>query len=82
MDFRGYKVQCLEPDISGWQAAMSVDEIHYKSWRIEVLHGQPGWKTLVYRPTSPLHGVVAPDGPDRHAVMEEASVLIEGNPAS
>jgi len=56
--------------------------IHYKSWRIEVLHGQPGWKALVYHPTSPLHGAAVPDGQDRRAIMEEAKMLIEEYPAS
>jgi len=61
---------------------MGVDEVHYKSWRIEVLHGQPGWKTLVYYPNSPLHGAAVPDGPDRRAIMEELKTIIEEKPAS
>ena len=61
---------------------MGINEIHYKSWRIEVLHGEPGWKTLVYHPNSPLHGAAAPNGSDRSAVLAEAGVLIDGNPAT
>jgi hypothetical protein len=56
---------------------MAIDEIHYKGWRIEVLHGGAGWKALVYRPSSLLHDTRVPDGPDRHAVIELAKVLID-----
>ena len=59
-----------------------MDEIHYKRWRIAVLRGEPGWKTFVYHPDSPLHGTTAPDGADRRAVMEEAKTLAGGEGAS
>jgi len=59
-----------------------MDEIHYKRWRIEVLRGEPRWKTLVYYPDSPLHGTAAPDGADRRAVMEEAMALAGSEDAS
>jgi len=61
---------------------MNVGEIQYKRWRIGVLHGEPGWKTLVYYPNSPLHGAAVPDGPDRRAIMEELKTIIEEKPAS
>ena len=57
---------------------MVIDEIHYKGWRIEVLHGELGWKALLYRPSSPLHEAAVPEGPDRHAIIQEAKVLIDG----
>ena len=56
---------------------MATDEIHYKGWRIEVLHGEPGWKALVYRPSSPLHEADVPNGSDRHTVIEGAKTLID-----
>jgi len=60
----------------------AMDEIHYKRWRIEVLRGEPRWKTLVYYPESPLHGTAAPDGADRRAVMKEAKALVGSKDAS
>ena len=56
---------------------MSGDEFHYKGWRVEVLHAGAGWKALVYGPSSPLHEVEVPYGPDRHIVMKEAKALID-----
>jgi hypothetical protein len=56
---------------------MAIDEIHYKGWRMEVLQDGPGWKALVYRPSSPLHEATVPHGPDRRAVIEEAKALID-----
>lgn len=56
---------------------MTIDEIQYKDWRIEILHGEMGWKSLIYRPASPLHEVVVPEGVDRHAVIEEAKAQID-----
>lgn len=81
MDFDSLKAQCPAPD-TGYRATdMALDEIHYKGWRIEVLQGQPGWRTLVYYPGSPLHGSVAPDGTDRRAVMEQAETLAGDQPS-
>lgn len=56
---------------------MGIDEFDYKGWRIEVLHAELGWKTLVYRPSSLLHEVEVPQGPDRAAVIKDAQVLID-----
>lgn len=56
---------------------MENDEIHYKGWRIEILHGDQGWKTLVYRPSSLLHEIEVPQGPDRGAVIKDAQLLID-----
>jgi hypothetical protein len=53
------------------------DEIHYKEWRIDVMHSGSGWEALVYRPSSLLHEASVPCGHDRHAIIEEAKVLIE-----
>lgn len=53
------------------------DEIHYKEWRIDVMHSGTGWEALVYRPKSPLHEVSVPSGHNRHAVIEEAKALID-----
>jgi hypothetical protein len=57
---------------------MVIDELHYKEWRIEVLHGELGWKALLYRPSSPLHETTAPEGSDRRVVIHEAKTLIDG----
>ena len=56
---------------------MENDEIHYKEWRIEVLHGELGWKALVYRPSSPLHELEVPNSSDRRATIEDARALID-----
>lgn len=56
---------------------MVIDEIHYKGWRIEVPQDDTGWKALIYRPSSLLHEVIVPHGPDRRAVIEEAKSLID-----
>ncbi len=56
---------------------MSNEEIHYQGWRVELLHDNVGWKALVYGPNSPLHEAKVPSGHDRHAVMEEAKMLID-----
>ena len=56
---------------------MASEEIHYKGWRIEVLHQGQGWKALVYRPSSPLHEEPVPSGPDRRVVMQEAKMLVD-----
>jgi hypothetical protein len=61
---------------------MAIDEIHYKRWRIEVLQGEPGWKTLLYFPDSPLHGAAAPDGTDRRASWKKLRRSAEGNQSS
>jgi hypothetical protein len=53
------------------------DEIHYKGWRIDLMHGDRGWEALIYRPGSPLHEVTVPHGDDRHAVIEDAKMLID-----
>ncbi len=56
---------------------MGIDEIHYKAWRIEVLHAESGWKALVYRPSSPIHEIDVPEGSDRRAAVEGARTLID-----
>ena len=56
---------------------MEIDEIHYKGWRIEVLHSELGWKAPVYRPSSPLHEIDVPDGSDRRTAIEGAKTLID-----
>jgi hypothetical protein len=56
---------------------MTIDEINYKGCRIDVLHQGEGWKALVYRPSSPLHEVTVPDGPNRRSVIEEAKMLAD-----
>ena len=56
---------------------MAIDEIHYKGWRVQVLHGDQGWKALLYRPSSPLHETNVPVGPDRRVVIENAQLLID-----
>jgi hypothetical protein len=53
------------------------DEIHYKEWRIDVMHNGRGWEALIYRPSSPLHEESVPLGQNRSAVIEEAKVLID-----
>jgi|GEM_PF-3316565 len=53
------------------------DEIHYKEWRVEVMHGNPGWEALIYRQGSPIHEETVPAGPDRRVVIEEAKALID-----
>ena len=55
----------------------SIDEIHYKGWRVQVLHSDQGWKALLYRPSSPLHETNVPEGPDRRIVIENAQLLID-----
>jgi hypothetical protein len=56
---------------------MASEEIHYKGWRIEVLHQGQGWKALIYRPSFLLHEEPVPTGSDRRAVMKEAKLLID-----
>jgi len=56
---------------------MENDEIHYKGWRIEVLHGELGWKALAYRPSSLLHELEVPNGSDRRSIIEDAKALID-----
>lgn len=53
------------------------DEIHYKEWRIDVLHRGLGWEAMIYRPNSPLHEASVPAGQDRRAVIEDAKELID-----
>jgi hypothetical protein len=53
------------------------EEIHYKGWRIDVMHCGDGWEALLYRPSSPLHEVTVPKGPDRSTVIEDAKTLID-----
>ena len=53
------------------------DEIHYKGWRIDVMHKGLGWEALIYRPSSPLHETSVPTRQDRRAVIEDARVLID-----
>jgi hypothetical protein len=53
------------------------DEIHYKEWRIDVMHRGPGWEALIYRPNSPLHEASVPAAQDRRTVIENAKVLID-----
>ena len=36
-----------------------------------------GWEAMVYRPSSPLHEIKVPKGPDRHTVIEEAKALVD-----
>ena len=56
---------------------MASDEIHYKGWRIDVLHQGAGWKALIYRPSSLLHEEPVPMGSDRRAVMRQAKTLVD-----
>jgi len=56
---------------------MVIDEIHYRTWRIEVLQAESGWKALVYRPSSPLHEIEVPEGSDRRAAIGGAKTLID-----
>ena len=57
---------------------MALVEIHYKGWRIEVLHhGVEDWKALIYRPSSLLHEESVPTGSNRHAVMGEAKTIVD-----
>ena len=53
------------------------DEIHYKGWRIEILHGGLGWKALVFRPSSLLHEIEVPDGHDRHSALDGGRALVD-----
>jgi hypothetical protein len=53
------------------------DEIHYKEWRIDVMHKESGWEALIYRPSSPLHETSVPVGQDRRAVIEDAKLCID-----
>lgn len=56
---------------------MASEDIHYKGWRIDVLHQGAGWKALIYRPSSLLHEETVPAGADRHAVMQAAKALVD-----
>jgi hypothetical protein len=60
------------------KCVIAMDEIKYKGWRIDVLHQGDGWKALIYRPSSPLHEINVPNGSDRRAVLEEATMIIDG----
>jgi hypothetical protein len=53
------------------------DEIHYKGWRIDIMHREHGWEALVYRPSSPLHEVTVPKEIDRRTVIEAAKTLVD-----
>jgi hypothetical protein len=53
------------------------DEIHYKEWRIDVMHKENGWEALIYRPSSPLHETSVPVAQDRRAVIEHAKLYID-----
>ena len=53
------------------------DEIHYKEWRIDVMHHGGSWEALIYRPSSLLHEVSVPKGSDRRTVIEEAKNLVD-----
>ena len=53
------------------------DEIYYKNWRIDVMHGVAGWDALIYRPSSPLHEVSVPHNGDRGAVIAAAKACID-----
>ena len=53
------------------------DEIHYKEWRIDVMHKGLGWEALIYRPNSPLHETSVPARQDRRAVIEDAKLRID-----
>jgi len=53
------------------------DEIHYKGWRIDIMRREHSWEALVYRPSSPLHEVIVPKGPDQRVVIEEARALVD-----
>ena len=53
------------------------DEIHYKEWRIDVMHKGLGWEALIYRPSSALHETSVPAGQDRRAVIEHAKLYID-----
>jgi hypothetical protein len=54
-----------------------MDEINYNGWRIDVLHQRDGWKALIYRPSSLLHETTVPEGSDRRAVLEEATMIVD-----
>ena len=82
MDSGTLKDQCPIVDIADRQPDMAIDEIRDKRWRIEVLQGEPGWKTLLYYPDSALHGTAAPDATDHRAMMEETMALIGRNQPS
>jgi hypothetical protein len=53
------------------------DEIHYKEWRIDLMHGTSGWEALIYRPGSPLHEMSVPVGQARRTVLEEGKRQID-----
>lgn len=53
------------------------EEIHYKGWRIDIMHHGNGWEALIYRANSPLHELSVPKAPDRRAVIEDAKNLID-----
>jgi hypothetical protein len=61
---------------------MAIDEIHGKRWRIEVLQGEPGWRTLLYYPDAPLHGAADLDATDCRAAMEEAKAFADSKQPS
>ena len=54
-----------------------MDEITYKGWRIDLPRHAKGWKALIYQPSSLLHEIAVPEGPDRRAVIEEAKLHID-----
>jgi hypothetical protein len=53
------------------------DEIHYKGWRIDLMHQEQGWEALVFRPSSLIHEITVPKGLDRRAVIESAKALVD-----
>lgn len=52
-------------------------DISYKGCRIDVLYQGDGWKALIYRPSSLLHEMIVPAGPNRRFVIEDAKTLID-----
>jgi len=61
---------------------MTIHEIHDKRWRIEVLQGEPGWRTPLDYPESPLHDEAAWDRTGHRAVMEDAAAFLDKNEPS
>jgi hypothetical protein len=57
---------------------LAIEEFQYKEWRVGLWSQGGGWKALIYRPHSLLHEPRVPSGQDRHTVIEEAKILIDG----
>jgi hypothetical protein len=55
---QGYEGEALHG--SPRKACQMGDEIHYKEWRIDMMHGESGWEALIYPPSSPLHEICVP----------------------